>query len=43
MSSNIINLVKMDDLDPKYKRLKDSFKEEIRKRFQCDDYDPIVE
>jgi hypothetical protein len=43
MSKNQFDFVVPDDSDSRYKKLKDTFKEEIKKRFTCEDYDPIVE
>ncbi len=37
-----LDYVKQDDSDPKYKELVETFKEEIGKRFSCEDYVPIV-
>jgi hypothetical protein len=42
MSVTFENIIP-DVKDPKYKKLKETFKEEIKKRFTCEDYDPIVE
>lgn len=40
--TNLINQVKMDEEDPRYKTLKENFTEEIKKRFYCEDNDAIV-
>jgi hypothetical protein len=40
--SNTFNQVKIDETDPRYKKLKESLLQEIKKRFTCDDYDPII-
>ncbi len=37
-----LNYVNQDEADPKFKTLRDTFKDEINKRFTCDDYEPIV-
>ncbi len=41
--SNTFDNVTPNDNDSRYKKLKETFKEEIKKRFTCEDYDPIVE
>jgi hypothetical protein len=43
MSTNQFDNVVADDSDARYSKLKETFKEEIKKRFTCEDYDPIVE
>ena len=43
MSSNQFTNIIPDDSDSRYKLLKETFKEEIKKRFTCEDYEPIVE
>jgi hypothetical protein len=40
--SNKFNQVKIDDSDPKFKKLRETLLEEIKKRFSCEDYDAIV-
>jgi len=40
--SNVFNSVRIDENEPRFKRLKNTFTEEIRKRFNCEDYEPIV-
>lgn len=40
--SNVFNNVNIDDTDPKYLKLKSTFTEEIKSKFSCDDYEPIV-
>merc|ERR1711976_592596 len=42
MSTNVFTNIKIDENDPKFGKLKDTFKEEIKKRFNCEDYEPIV-
>jgi hypothetical protein len=37
-----LDFVNQDETDPKFKELKETFKEEIGKRFTCEDYEPIV-
>lgn len=37
-----LNYVNMEENDPKFKELKETFKQEIGRRFSCEDYDPIV-
>lgn len=41
--TNIIEQVKIDKGDPKYTSLRQTFTEEIKKRFSSEDYEPIVE
>jgi hypothetical protein len=45
MSNNIfknLNIDHIDIEDPRYQKLKETFTEEIKKRFTCEDYEPIV-
>jgi hypothetical protein len=34
--------VKMDDTDPRFKKLKETLLEEIKSRFNCENYEPII-
>ncbi len=34
--------VKMDDSDPRFKKLKDTLFDEIKSRFNCENYEPII-
>jgi hypothetical protein len=40
--SNIFPNVRMDENDTRYVKLKESFLEEIKSRFTCENYDPII-
>ena len=40
--SNVFNNIKIDENETRFKSLKDTFTEEIKKRFNCEDYEPIV-
>ncbi len=40
--SIVFHDINVDDSDSKFKMLKEKFKEEIKTRFTCEDYDPII-
>lgn len=40
--SNIFQNVSIDESDKRFKLLKDKFIEEIKVRFTCEDYEPII-
>ena len=40
--TNVFNNINTDENDSRFKKLKDTFTEEIKKRFSCEDYEPIV-
>ncbi len=42
MSTNAFTNIRIDENEPRFKKLKQTFKEEIKKRFNCEDYEPIV-
>jgi hypothetical protein len=42
-NTNIFNLVKIDEKDGRFSKLRQDFLDELKKRFSCEDYDAIVE
>lgn len=40
--SNIFQNVSIDESDKRFKHLKEKFIEEIKVRFTCEDYEPII-
>jgi len=40
--SNVFHNINIDESDNRFKLLKEKFKEEIKTRFACEDYEPII-
>lgn len=41
--SNSFNQVKIDNDDPRFQKLREAFTDELKKRFTCESYEPVVE
>ncbi len=40
--ASVFHHVNIDESDKRFKQLKDKFIEEIKVRFTCEDYEPII-
>jgi hypothetical protein len=42
MTSKVFHNINVDESDQKFRTLRETFTDEIKKRFSCEDYEPIV-